>query len=288
MDFSNDRLMHVEAEVRAPVATAQLVRFHFPERIEKVMREAQSYRLDLCLTPRPTNARACYPDRWGTHRFEPIGNLFLVPPGESMLAISDGCCQQASILCQLHPEPMRDWFDGALEWTDQGLSAGLDIRDRNIRSLLMRLAEEARNPGFASEMMVELIAAQVAIELARYCNDSNEKPATGGLAPWRLRRIDERLREESAPPTLVELAALCRVSVRQLTRGFRESRACSIGDYIANHRVEQAKRRLATDESVKAIAYSLGFSSPSSFSFAFRRVTGETPGDFRQRLLVTH
>jgi AraC family transcriptional regulator len=52
--------------------------------------------------------------------------------------------------------------------------------------------------------------------------------------------------------------------------------------------VEQAKRRLATDESVKAIAYSLGFGSPSSFCFAFRRVTGDTPGEFRHRLRGTH
>ena len=38
-------------------------------------------------------------------------------------------------------------------------------------------------------------------------------------------------------------------------------------------------------QSVKAIAYSLGFSSPSSFSYAFRRSVGETPRDFRQRVL---
>jgi AraC family transcriptional regulator len=42
---------------------------------------------------------------------------------------------------------------------------------------------------------------------------------------------------------------------------------------------------LATDQSVKAIAYSLGFASPSSFSYAFRRASGETPREFRQRVL---
>lgn len=283
-----DELMQIEAEVHAPAASAQIVRFQFEEPIDNVTRVEDCYRLDLCLSPRPRNARACYPDHWHTRRFERIGNLFLQPAGETMHARSDGCCEQSSLICLLDPEPMRQWFEGELEWTDGRLLAGLDICDANIRGLLLRLAQEARHPGFASGVLVELITAQLAIELARYCAVVNEGPQAGGLAPWRLRLIDERLREVREPPTLAELAELCRLSVRQLTRGFRASRGCSIGDYLALSRVEHAKRLLAGDESVKSIAYSLGFSSPSSFCFAFRRATGETPGQFRQRLPRAH
>jgi AraC family transcriptional regulator len=75
------------------------------------------------------------------------------------------------------------------------------------------------------------------------------------------------------------------LSVRQLTRGFRASRGCSIGDHVTQTRLEHAKRQLASDQSVKAIAYSLGFSSPSSFSYAFRKLIGESPRQFRQRVL---
>lgn len=280
--------MTVEGELRAPVATAQLVRFDFPEPIETVMHDAGTYRVDLCLTPRPGNARACYPDRWGSRRFEPIGNLFLVPPGEAMLAASDGCCQQASIVCQLEPEPLREWIDDGLAWSDRGLAASLDIRDRNLRNLLLRLAEEARHPGFASEMLVELIAAQMAIELARYSSASSRARPAGGLAAWRLRLIDERLQEVSAPPSLAELARLCGLSVRQLTRGFRESRGMSIGDHVSNRRVEHARALLATDASIKVIAYTLGFRSASSFAHAFRRATGETPSGYRHKLRGLH
>jgi AraC family transcriptional regulator len=84
-------------------------------------------------------------------------------------------------------------------------------------------------------------------------------------------------------PTLAELAALCRLSVRQLTRGFRASRGCSVGEYVAQSQVDHARQLLARDESVKAVAHSLGFSSPSKFSSAFRRATGQTPRQFRQR-----
>jgi len=287
-EMVTNEVMTVEGELRSSVATAQLVRFQFHEPIENILLDNTSYRLDQCLTPRPGNARACYPERWGAQRFERIGEVFLVPPGEEMLAVSDGRCQQASIICELHPQAMQEWFDTGHQWTEHTLAASLDIRERNIHNLMLRLAEEARHPGFASEMLVELIAAQIAIELARYCNTHTVEDTGRGLASWRLRRIDERLREVSAPPTLLELAELCHLSVRQLTRGFRQSRGCSIGDYVADNRVAQAKALLATDQSIKSIAYALGFASPSSFCFAFRRATAQTPGEFRDRLMQLH
>ena len=202
-----------------------------------------------------------------------------------MRAKSDGGRPQSSILCHLDRDAMRTWFGGDLQWTDRRLKAGLDIENVYIRGLLRRLAEEVRHPGFASEVLVELIAGQLAIELGRYCAEITEAAATGGLAPWRLRLIDERLNEICQAPTLTELAALCKMSVRQLTRGFRKSRGCSIGEHVARSRLKNAQQLLATDQSVKAIAYSLGFASPSSFSYAFRRAVGETPREFRQREL---
>ena len=279
-----DQVMTIEAELRASTATIQVVHFHLLEPVERALREERAYRLDLCLTPRLLNARACYSDRWAPHRFERIGKVFLLPPGETMQARSE-CGRQASIVCQLLPEPISNWLGADLEWTDTRLAAALDIPDATIRGLLMRLAEEARHPGFASQTLVELIVAQLAIELGRYCAAITDGPATGGLAPWRLRLIDERLKEIHDTPTLAELAGLCKLSVRQLTRGFRASRGRSIGDHVAQTRLDSAMRQLATDQSVKAVAYSLGFASPSSFCYAFHRAVGETPREYRKRVL---
>jgi AraC family transcriptional regulator len=284
----SDSVMRIEAELQAPIAVAQLVHFDFAEPIDNLSPANDNYRLDLCLTPRPDNARACYTNRWRQWRFERLGHLFLTPAGEPMRARSDGCCEQDSLVCYLKSGQMQEWFDGDLRWTDRQLEGALDIRDTNIKNLLLRLAQEAKQPGFASDMLVELIAAQMAIELTRYCTEVADTPRSGGLAAWRLRMIDDRLRELTAPPTLVELAELCRLSVRQLTRGFRASRGCSIGDYVASSRVEHAKQLLAGEHSVKYIAYTLGFASPSSFCYAFRRATGESPGQYRQRLQRIH
>lgn len=278
------QLVKVEAELSVPVGTAQLTRFNMTTPIDATYAAKNTYWLDLCLTPRPQNARACYLDHWSPQRFEKLGKLFLLPAGEALQARSDGCASQTSLVCRLNPEELQQWFDGDLHWTDQRLQASLDIPEPSIHNLLLRLAQELRHPGFASEAMVELMVAQLTIELGRYCVNVTDSPNSGGLASWRIRLIEERLREVREAPSLTELAHLCGLSVRQLTRGFRSSRQCSIGDYIANNRIDQARDMLASGQSVKAIAYTLGFASPSSFCYAFRRATGETPGHFRQRL----
>ena len=153
--------MSIEAELRSPLATTQLVQFEFPEPIDHRTLPVRGYRLDLCLTPRPDNARACYLDHWNSRRFERLGNLFMQPAGEILHTRSDGCCRQTSLMCELNPEPINEWFEEDLQWTDNRLLESLDLRDANIQAILLRLAQEVRQPGIASEVMVEMMVGQL-------------------------------------------------------------------------------------------------------------------------------
>jgi AraC family transcriptional regulator len=271
----------VETEVRVPVATAQVIRFALPEMTDVVMMDREDFWLDFSLSRRPRRAGACYPDHWGPHRYEPFGKLFLLPPDETIQVSADsGSC--TTLRCYLRPEFMHEWLDKGLAWTGDHLRAGLNIVAPNIDRLLLRLAGELRQPRLGRNVLVELLFTELAVELARYFRCPSEEPKTGGLEPGHLRLIEERLRDADDLPTLDELARLCGLSVRQLSQGFRVSRNCSIGTYLVNSRIENAKKLLAGDESVKTIAYTLGFASPSSFCYAFRRATGKTPLEFRK------
>lgn len=272
----------VEAELSSATHTAQIVRFDIPAPTSAVLSDNQAYHINLCLTPRPMDARAAYRDHWGPHRLDRLGDIFLIPPGER-LYIRGGSIQQASLVCLLRPSEIHDIIGGDLIWNEHQLATTLDIPSARIRALLFRLTEEVFHPGFAAQHMLELLGGALAIEIGRFCHEVNERPLTGGLSGWRLRLIDERLSDDSAAPTLGDLAKLCNLSIRQLTRGFRVSRGCSIGDYIEQRRMELAKRLLVRGESVKAIAFTMGFSSASSFTFAFRRSVGISPSQFRQR-----
>lgn len=273
---------NVEAEARIAAMTAQIVRYDIPGPTADTLSAGDAYQLNMCLTPRPLNARGCYRAHWGPHRFERLGDVFLLPPGEALF-IRGGSGRQASLVCELDAAAIHDIVGQELKWTERPLATTLDLARARIRALLLRITEEVRHPGLASDRLLGFLAGELAVELGRVCLEVHERPIGGGLAGWRLRLIDERLAADTTPPPLGELAALCGLSVRQLTRGFRVTRGCSIGDHLEQRRMEAAKRLLMAGESVKSIAFAMGFASPSSFTFAFRRAVGTSPSQFRAR-----
>ncbi|MCJ2186434.1 helix-turn-helix transcriptional regulator [Novosphingobium beihaiensis] len=274
--------MVVDAALSGEGVLGRIVRFDIPEPTDTRHPVDAGYHVNMCLTPRPLQSRGGYRRRWGPHRMERLGDIFAIPPGEELF-IKGGSGRQASLICTIDAALVEELAGQPLDWDDRHLAAALDIGSAQMRALLFRITAEVRHPGHASQRMLELLGGELAIELARYSLEVTERPATGGLAGWRLRLIDERLADDLRAPSLKELAELCGLSVRQLTRGFRVSRACSIGDYIEQRRMEAAKRLLMEGESVKTIAFTMGFASPSSFTFAFRRAVGASPSTFRQR-----
>jgi AraC family transcriptional regulator len=270
----------IEAQAAFGTGHVEVVRRMWSEPID-VIGTSDEHRLEFAMLPSEA-ARGCFPERRAFRQFERFGEIFFFPAGRVVHAKSH-CRQQFSVVCSFRPEAVHLWLRSGLEWTDARLQAGLNITNPSIRSLLVRLGDELRNPGFGGTAMIELVTAQVGIELARYFTGIEERPCTGGLTARNLRLIDERLAEDGAPPSLSDLAGLCGMSVRHLTRAFRSSRRRSIGSYIAESRMERARQLLAAGMSVKEIAYTMRFSSPAALSAAFRRSTGERPRDYVER-----
>lgn len=276
--------MDIDAQIDTANACVQLVRYRFGEPPESRMHLEDSIRVELCLGTRHRSARACFSDFWSSDRFENIGDVFALPPTIDVHVRSDEDQPLTSVLCHLPLAPTLALFDRVPPFLEQHLLLSLDIRDSHVRYLLMRLADELRHPGFASRTLVESVATQLTIDLLRYGHALRERPTSAGLAPWQLRRIEERLFEVREAPSLSELAALCDLSVRQLARAFRTVRGCSVGRYVAERQVLHAKRLLGTDDNIAEIASRLGFASTSNFCAAFRRVTGISPGQYRHSL----
>lgn len=272
----------VDAELAGEGIRAQIVRYFIPGPTDTVLAPSADYLINLCLTPRPPGSSGNYPARWGPHRFERLGDVFMIPPGERLRVRGDAG-RQASLLVQLDAARIERLVGQPLRWDERRLAATLDLTGARIRSALSRITEEVRMPGLAAAAALEMLGGMLAIELGRHCVEIDESPVTGGLAPWRLRLIDERLAGDPATPSLGELAGLCGISVRQLTRGFRVSRGCSVRDYLEGRQMEAAKRLLMGGESVKGVAFAVGFGSAASFTFAFRRAVGVSPSVFRQR-----
>lgn len=269
-------------EVDLSIARVQLVQLYHPDPVDHMFRREGIYWVDLCLTPRRPTASARYIDRWNPHRFSDLGSIIALPPGEQLHLTSAGG-RHASLLCQLREDAVGRWLPQDFKWTDRRLEACLHIASERISWLLLRLFQELRSPGLAQTATCESTLQLLSIELAQYIASVSKPTEKGGLADWRLRLIDTRLAEPREPPTLADLASLCKLSVRQLTRGFRTSRGSSICAHLNQVRIDAAKRRLATDESIRMISTAMGYATQSSFTFAFRRATGTTPDEYRKR-----
>jgi AraC family transcriptional regulator len=111
------------------------------------------------------------------------------------------------------------------------------------------------------------------------------QPVTGGLAPKALLRAIERLRSDSdADVSLAALASEAGLSRFHFCRAFKESTGLSPHAWLRQHRLEQAMNMLRdTDASVVSVAEALGYASQTAFAAAFRKLTGETPSNWRRR-----
>lgn len=111
------------------------------------------------------------------------------------------------------------------------------------------------------------------------------QPVVGGLAPKVLLRTIERLRSDSdADISLAALAAEAGLSRFHFCRAFKESTGLSPHAWLRQYRLEQAMHMLRdTDASVVSVAVALGYASQTAFAAAFKRLTGETPTDWRRR-----
>ncbi len=89
--------------------------------------------------------------------------------------------------------------------------------------------------------------------------------------------------------TLNKLSLRLRVHYNHLSRIINERFGLSYNDFINKYRIEEARKKLTAPEekesTVLDIAYSTGFYSKSVFNAAFKKFTGMTPTEYRQKHL---
>jgi AraC family transcriptional regulator len=100
--------------------------------------------------------------------------------------------------------------------------------------------------------------------------------------PW-LQQARELIHARFAEPlSLSDVAMAVGVSPVRLARAFRTQYQCSVGEFIRQIRIESAcQAMLSRHRRLTDVALAVGFADQAHFARTFKRITGQTPGQFR-------
>jgi AraC family transcriptional regulator len=162
------------------------------------------------------------------------------------------------------------------------------VQDAVIYQIGLAIVSAMTNETAAGRMFVETASATLAARLLQNYYDGRpckSLETNDRIDHSRLRRavdyISANLDEEI---TLAQLAEVAGLSVFHFARTFTRAMGVSPGRYVSRMRLEKAMAEIAAGKlSLAEIAFKAGFSSQASFTTAFHRMTGLTPGEYRTR-----
>ena len=231
----------------------------------------------------------------GKRRFEGAihsGEVAIIPAGSTWTCRSDAAELPAMLLLYLRPLFVRSTVrEMNFAQNEIDLTPQIGFRDKHICHVAMSLLHELNEANVVGRLYADSLAAGLAIQLVRRYSSLREvHVGHGGMAPHKLRRaialIDHHLSdEEEGRVALRTVANDVHMSYFHFSRAFKQSMGMTATNYIAERRIERAKKMLEeTELPISEIALRSGFSSQSHFTTAFRRLAGATPKAFRAAL----
>jgi AraC family transcriptional regulator len=231
----------------------------------------------------------------GKRRFEGqvrSGEVAIIPAGSSWTCRSEDSDLPAMVLLYLRPLFVRAAArELNFSHAEMGLTPQIGFKDKHICHIAMSLLHELNEANVVGRLYADSLATGLAIQLVRrYSSLKDVHVGHGGMAPHKLRRavalIDHHLSdEEEGRVALRAVAQDVSMSYFHFSRAFKQSMGMTATNYIAERRIERAKKMLEeTEMPISEIALRSGFSSQSHFTTAFRRLAGATPKAFRATL----
>jgi AraC family transcriptional regulator len=221
-----------------------------------------------------------------SHLREFSGKLTFIPAGYRFYGWQKPRALMRTTLFYIDPHSVL--FGPELRFAETQFKPRLFFFDRDLWETTRKLKAQVQRPGPRQRAYIDALSIALAHELVRMNHDASraEIPVRGGLAGWQQKKLTEyiegHLAEDISLSTLAQLAGL---SPYHFARAFKQSFGAPPHRYLMTRRMEHAKALLAKPElSVTEIALDLGFRETSSFSAAFRKVTSQTPTDYRRSL----
>jgi len=158
-----------------------------------------------------------------------------------------------------------------------------DLRDEVVQHLLsvLKLAVRSPSPAFDSQVVSAL---KTYLQVHRGRTRGLQQSTRGSLPAWKERQLKELLRSQlSCKVSLERLATECGLSIRHLTRAFKQSTGFTPHRYLLGLRLDKARELLLSPAiRLQDIAMSCGFNDQSHFTRAFSAAEKTSPGVWRR------
>jgi AraC family transcriptional regulator len=185
-------------------------------------------------------------------------------------------------------DPRRPPLDGAPGFDAVDFEPRLLFTDADLWETTRKLSAQIEGGDPGGDLYGQALIAVLCHELVRLNGGRRvgEAAATGGLAGWRKKRVEDYVAEHLFDHvSLSEMAELLRLSPYHFAHAFKRSFGVPPHHYHMKRRVEEAKTLLAKpDASVTQVGMRLGFAQTSAFTSGFHKLTGMTPTQFRRAL----
>lgn len=161
------------------------------------------------------------------------------------------------------------------------------VQDAQIRHIGLAALAECQSGFPSGRIYGESLAIALAARLVScYSSGQLNFPNTNdGLPAWRLRRVTEFIEENiNSELSLADLATIAQFSEYHFSRMFKLSTGLTPHRYVMERRVARAKELLSQSQiSIKEISTSVGFADQAHLTTVFKRLTGATPKQYRER-----
>lgn len=170
----------------------------------------------------------------------------------------------------------EDMSDGAAEmpWFSESY-----IEDQELEARIAQLHKLLQSGGDrleADSMMLETLAM-----LIKRHSDSliQQTPIGDEIAP--VQKVQDYIQSHlDQDISLDELAALVGMNRYRLIRSFRKELGLTPHAYLVNRRVQSAKEKLKSGDSLSGTAVASGFYDQAHFAKTFKKMVGVTPGQY--------
>lgn len=169
---------------------------------------------------------------------------------------------------------MADFDAAAKQMLDDGCSAA---ELRTARRLFDKLPVMTQQKAGAVETMLQLFSIQLGEHAERLFLQAVDND------PEPVKRARGYILTHMAEPIALEtVAQQAGISPFHFCKVFKKATGLTFTEFVNKARVEEAKRRLLRPQArVTEVAYDVGFQSLSQFNRSFRRVTSQSPTEYR-------